>query len=268
MIRSHFGIEKNPFAGETSVLLPQQEDILETLKVHCQQDGFCLVMGQPGTGKSKVRELLCKLDSKRLRIVSVQRTMHTYSNTIRILCEAFGIEYSGTHYKCERRLIEEAFSLKQTGRSVVTVMDDAHLLEIETLRKLRLLFEDFPNNHNLVLFAQPQLLHLLSLKTHEDIKSRITYSVTTLRLGPEDMEKFLLHELDACGLAHTTLSPEALGLLIRSADGIIRKARNLTLAALLEAVRARKRVVDLENVNRILRQPHWRQDLDMEGAAV
>ena len=266
MIRAHFGIERNPFAQENPTLLPKQEDILETLKVHCNQGGFCLVMGQPGTGKSLVRERLCKMDHhKRLRLVSVQRTMHTYSNTLRILCEAFGIEYSGTHFKCERRLIDEAFALKQNGRSVVTVIDDAHLLDIETLRRLRLLFEDIPHNHNLILFGQPQLLYTLSLKTHEDIKSRITYSVTTVKLGPDDMEQFLLREFDACGLAQSTLSPEALGLLVRSTDGILRKARNLGLACLLEAVRARKRVIDLENVNRVLRQPHWRQDLDMEG---
>ena len=86
-----------------------------------------------------------------------------------------------------------------------------------------------------------------------------------MKLGPDDMERFFLRELDACGLSQSTLSPEALGLLVRSAEGILRKARNLGLACLLEAVRARKRVVDLENMNRVLRQPHWRQDTDMEG---
>ncbi len=110
------------------------------------------------------------------------------------------------------------------------------------------------------------MLYALSLKTHEDIKSRITYSVTTVKLGPDDMEQFLLRELDACGLPYSTLSPEALRLLVRSADGILRKARNSGLGCLLEAVRARKRVIDLENANRVLRQPHWRQDTDMEGA--
>jgi type II secretory pathway predicted ATPase ExeA len=153
--------------------------------------------------------------------------------------------------------------MKQAGRMIVTVIDDAHLLEIDTLRKLRLLFEDFPHNHNLILFGQPQLLSALSLKAHEDIKSRITYSVTTQKLGPDDMEAFLLGQLDACGLSHSTLSPEALGLIVRSCEGLLRKARNLTLGCLLEAVRARKRVVDLEIVNRVLRQPHWREDTDM-----
>jgi type II secretory pathway predicted ATPase ExeA len=47
--------------------------------------------------------------------------------------------------------------MKQAGRMIVTVIDDAHLLEIDTLRKLRLLFEDFPHNHNLILLSPAAL---------------------------------------------------------------------------------------------------------------
>ena len=33
------------------------------------------------------------------------------------------------------------------------IIDDAHYMPIECLRKLRLLLEDFPKNHNLILIA-------------------------------------------------------------------------------------------------------------------
>jgi type II secretory pathway predicted ATPase ExeA len=83
---------------------------------------------------------------------------------------------------------------------------------MDTLRRLRLLFSDFPHTHNLILFGQPQLLSNLSLGVYEDIKSRITYSVCTLKLGPDDMEQFLLAQMDHCGLAHSVISPEAMVL--------------------------------------------------------
>jgi MSHA biogenesis protein MshM len=41
---------------------------------------------------------------------------------------------------------------------LASIIDDAHLMEIKSLHRLRLLFEDFPKNHNLVLVAQPQIL--------------------------------------------------------------------------------------------------------------
>jgi type II secretory pathway predicted ATPase ExeA len=41
------------------------------------------------------------------------------------------------------------------------IIDDAHLMDVSALRRIRLLFEDFPKNHCLVLVAQPELLSRL-----------------------------------------------------------------------------------------------------------
>ena len=50
-------------------------------------------------------------------------------------------------------------------------------MDVDALRRLRLVFEDFPKNHNLILFAQPELLSKLPLAVNDDLKSRVTYSV-------------------------------------------------------------------------------------------
>ena len=47
-----------------------------------------------------------------------------------------------------------------------------------------------------------------------------------------------------------------------SAEGLLRRARNLCLSALIEAVRDQTRTVDLKQVNQVLLQPHWRKDYD------
>ena len=49
MIRSFYGLTHNPFDARDLQLLPQQQEIHDTLKVHCQQGGLCLVLGAPGT---------------------------------------------------------------------------------------------------------------------------------------------------------------------------------------------------------------------------
>jgi hypothetical protein len=43
------------------------------------------------------------------------------------------------------------------------ILGDAHLMDMANLRKLRLLFEDFPKNHNPVLLGRPNLLAALDL---------------------------------------------------------------------------------------------------------
>lgn len=61
-----------------------------------------------------------------------------------------------------------------------------------------------------------------------------------------------LAQLDRAGLGRNTFSPEALALIVRSAEGLLRRTRNLCLSALIEAVRDQVRAVDLKQVNRVL----------------
>jgi MSHA biogenesis protein MshM len=265
MIRSYFGLKENPFA-QPHQLLEHQQPIFDTLKVHCQQGGLCLVLGQPGIGKSTLKNQLQNHDPKRLLTPTIGRTLHTYTNTLRILCQSFGIEDSGNDFTSEKRLLEEAYRLNGQGKMLAPIIDDAHLLEIQGLRKLRLLFEDFPKNHNLILIGQASLMNNLHLSVNEDIKSRITFSVIIPRLNPDQIQAFLWAELDAVGLPHSTFSEEALGLLVRSSDGVLRRARNLTLACFLEAVRDQTKSIELKQVNRVLLQPHWRADSDLLSA--
>lgn len=263
MIRSHFGLESNPFDGENITLLPHQQTVFDTLQVHSRQGGLCVVMGEPGTGKSVIKSAITGLDKKTFITPTVSRTLHNYPGILRILCAALEIDPGARSEKNEKLLIEAAFRINAKGRMLVPVIDDAHLLELDCLRHLRLLFEDFPKNHNLVLLAQPPLMNNLRLSAHEDIRSRITYSVMLSRLNPDDIKSFIFEQLDRIRLAHSTFSDDALALIVRSSEGILRRVRNLCISAMLEAVRDRTRVIGLEQVNRVLMQPHWRQERDL-----
>ena len=62
-------------------------------------------------------------------------------------------------------------------------------------------------------------------------------------------------------LTPTLLSTE---LIIRWADGVLRRCRNLCLSAMLETVRARAgKTIDIDVVNRVLLQPHWQNQVDL-----
>lgn len=265
MIRSHFGLQLNPFDDPEPVLLAHQQQVFDTLKVHARQGGLCLVMGEPGTGKSVIKDAIKRHDQKRMITPAVARTLHTYSNTLHILCEAFAIEAKGRDPKRERLLIEAAWKANHEGKMLVPLIDDAHLLDIQCLRKLRLLLEDFPKNHNLVLVAQPAILRSLTLSVNEDIRGRVTFSALLPRLNPDDMRSFIFDQLDRVALAHSSFSDDALELIVRSSEGILRRTRNLCISALIETVRDRKQTVGLDQVNRVLMQPHWRTDHDMEA---
>jgi len=132
MIRSHFGLEQNPFSLDNLSLLAHQQEIFDTLRVHCQQGGLCVVVGEPGTGKSIIKQALCKHDPKRMITPVVNRTLHTYNGTLRILCEAFQIDTEGLSHSCESRLIQEGQRINHQGKMLVPIIDDAHLMDVDS----------------------------------------------------------------------------------------------------------------------------------------
>jgi len=257
MIQSHFGITRAPFTGEEQPLLQAQKDILEHLRVHCHQRGLCIVAGSPGTGKTVLRKAFAQSGDRRI-CPHITRTMHTYSNTLRILCGSLAIEYEGGDLKCEKQVIEQAHALHRQGKAIALTIDDAHLMPPQHLRKLRLLLEDTPGNYAVILFAQTELLAKLALAVNEDLRSRVSYSALLHPLTPEDIEAFVLRELDHCGLAHSRIDSAALHLIAASCGGILRHAVNLTTAALVQTVRSQTTTVTTAHVNTALMQPHWR----------
>ena len=71
------------------------------------------------------------------------------------------------------------------------------------------------------------------------------------------------NKLDRVGLGHNTFTERAVDLIVRSADGVLRKARNLCVGCMIEAVRSANKTIDIENVNRVLLQPHWQKENDL-----
>ena len=101
-------------------------------------------------------------------------------------------------------------------------------------------------------------MHYLSLSTNKDIKSRITYSAIIKPLNNDDLERYIIKELETAKMGINTFDEEAMALTIRSSEGNLRLCRNLCLASLIEAARETKKVVSITHVNNVLVQPHWR----------
>lgn len=255
MINAIWGIANAPFQREKLSLLSQQKNVFDIIKIHAQQGGFSVMIGEPGVGKTVLREHIEQLNNEReCTVVSCSRTLHTYRQIVWQLAESIKLET--TEKNIEKDLIQEAFVRER--KTLYILIDEAHLLDLSVLRKLRLLFERFPKNHNLILFGQPELMHYLSLSTNKDIKSRITYSAIIKPLNDDDIERFIVKELEAAKMGINSFDEGALSLIVRSAEGNLRLCRNLCLASLIEAARETQKIVTITHVNNVLVQPHWR----------
>ena len=93
---------------------------------------------------------------------------------------------------------------------------------------------------------------------NKDIKSRITYSAHIVGQNDDDMERYIVNELEAVRMGINTFDPAAIELIIRSAQGNLRLCRNLCYGSLIEASRETQKIVTITHVNNVLVQPHWR----------
>jgi type II secretory pathway predicted ATPase ExeA len=257
MIKSIHGVTNEPFNRNKLALLAQQKEILDIINIHAQQGGFSVVAGEPGVGKTVLKEHIELLDNQRdITVASCARTLHTYWQILTQLADSFKLEVA--EKSLEKELIKAAYNHIKQRKTLYILVDEAHLLDMQVLRKLRLLFEQFPKMHNLVLFGQRDLFHYLSLNVNQDIKSRITYSATIKPLNNDDMERYIVKELEAARMGINTFDPAAIELILRCAQGNLRLCRNLCYGSLIEAARETKKVVAITHVNSVLVQPHWR----------
>ena len=257
MIKSIFATTKEPFMREGLSLMSQQKHISDIIKIHAGQGGFSVIIGEPGVGKSVLREHIEGWGNERdTTTVSLSQTMHTYVNILKQL--ALSLTLDVPTKELETALIKAAFEHIRQRKTLYILIDEAHLLHMDVLRKLRLLFERFPKKHNLVLFGQPDLLHYLSLNVNQDIKSRITFSQAIKPLNDDDLERYIIKELKAVKMGINTFDNGAIEVIIRSSAGNLRLCRNLCYASLIEACREAKKIVTITHVNQVLIQPHWR----------
>jgi len=257
MIKGTFGLTKEPFFRADRALLPQQQEAMEMIRIHAQHGGFSVVVGHPGVGKSVIREHLEQLGKGRdTVVVSFTQTLHTYLTILKQLAES--LQLSVAMKDLERELIQAAYRHVQSQKTLYIVIDEAHLLDVMILRKLRLLFERFPKKHNLVLLGHPELMYRLSMMCNEDIKSRISYSKHLLPLNDEALAQFIIDELAAVGLGANTFDEAALQVVLRAVQGNLRLCRNLCYASLIATCLDHQRLCKVSHVNAALLQPHWR----------
>ena len=96
MIKTTFGLTQQPFCREKPALLPQQAEIIEMLKVHAQHGGFSVIVGQPGVGKSVIREQIESWRGRETLVAAMTQTLHTYMPMLKQLALSVELEASVT----------------------------------------------------------------------------------------------------------------------------------------------------------------------------
>jgi len=167
-------------------------------------EGFIMVTGQPGTGKTTLAETFLKdVDTTRVSAKRIAVSGLEANDLLRAVAYAYGIEASGLDKATLRHRIQQYFVLQeQRGRRALLIIDEAQGLPPSSLEELRLLADlqaGLRPLMQLFLVGQESLRDLMSTPGMNQFQQRIIATCHLKPLGLRETRAYIKHRLWQAG---------------------------------------------------------------------
>lgn len=211
-----------------------------------QGEGFIVVTGSPGTGKTMLIKALFQSLPQQSIVAGLMVTSQVGAeDTLRIISATFGLSYDGDDKATLLRNLERFFKDKsKEGKRVLLVVDEAQNLPLQSLEELRMLSNFEISGRPLFqafLLGQEEFCLALQSDRMAQIRQRViaTYHLRPLTL--EETQAYILHRLKQAGWQLDPRFSEAGFSLIHEFTGGIPRVINtlcdrLLLFAYLEEI--------------------------------
>jgi len=252
-LQAHYGFTLMPFGRS---LAPQMLHRHASHAEAAARIGWCIsegalgvVTGEVGAGKTvAVRAALGGLDTSRTTVIYQGNP----AVGARGLYAGIVLALGGTPRYQKSMLIPQTAELlaaeeHERGRTVVLVLDEAHLLDVDQLEELRLLTNADMDSHSpfaCLLVGQPTLRRRIKLGTFAALDQRIALRYAMTGMDAAETKTYLVHHLKLAGRADTLFSDDAAELIHQVSRGLPRAVNNLAVQALVAAFAANKSIVD------------------------
>lgn len=234
-----------------------------------QGEGFVLVTGTPGTGKTMlVKSLIKNLNKDKLLIGLMMTSQVGPEDTLRMVATTFGFQNlfndkAGLLASFEKFIIEKA----REGRRLLLIVDEAQNLPKQSLEELRMLTNLDANGSpvfQVFLVGQSELQRTINSADMEQLKQRI---VSTFQLVPLDLEEtreYILFRLQTAGWKGTPeFAPGVFELIHEFTAGIPRRINTLCDRFLLFGYLEELGLLDEENLQKVIAEV--KEELLMEN---
>jgi general secretion pathway protein A len=228
-----------------------------------RKEGFMLLTGWPGTGKTTLcRDLFDKLDPAKYKSALVFNPFLNGLEVLQALLTEFGVAYVAGASRNDLLNALNRFLLDQlaAGRTCVAVFDEAQHMSTEFLEQIRVLSNLETAEEKLiqiVLVGQPELLARIKMPGMAQLNQRISVRSRLTHLNPDETKRYIYHRLEVAG-AHgrVNFSNRAIGRIHRASQGIPRGINTICDHALLAGYVDRTRDLDLRQVKQAIASLH------------
>jgi len=223
-----------------------------------QGEGFIVITGRPGTGKTLlVKQLVSMLNKAKVVLAVIVSSQLNADDLLKTISSTFNLNFKGLDKATllaglERFFIEQAMQ----GKKVLLVVDEAQNLSFEALEELRMLsnfemagkplFQTF-------LIGQNQLLEKLYLPEMEQLKQRIVATCQIKPFDEQETKDYIIFRLAKAGWKQNPkFGEDSFPLIARYAQGIPRKINALCDRVLLFGYISELQVIDSGVVQQVI----------------
>ncbi|MCU7808062.1 MAG: AAA family ATPase [Candidatus Thiodiazotropha sp. (ex Semelilucina semeliformis)] len=282
MFESFYGLSANPFrlSADEGFRYAHRSYVKawSYLKYALEQaEGFVLITGRPGTGKTTlIRDILSELDDSSLIAVNLVTNQFQSEELLRMVALDFGFEAQDFNKATLlTRISDYATQQHAEGRRVIIIVDEAQNLTDNGLEELRLISNLQVGNQSLFqvfLIGQEELRSLIYGQGLENIKQRILASCRVEPMDVQQTQGYIEHRLGVVGWDHDPeFSEQIFPLIQQLTHGVPREVNHIAGRLLLYGALEEKHQLDEDDlwvvVNELNKEQRMGFDLEDQLAA-
>lgn len=224
-------------------------DTLGRLAYAADKQLFAVVTGDAGCGKSTlIRRFVSSLPSKDYMVMYLSDSKLTPRWFYKGMLDQLGIDARFYRGDAKRQLQKEVEIIRGVHKKkAICILDEAHLLEKETIEEFRFLLNyqfDSESPMALVLVGQTELWDKLKLQRYAAVRQRIDVNCVLRHLDRSETELYIRSHLTYAGGRQDLFTDRALNAIQQGSAGIPRMINRICEKSLMYASQQGKRLID------------------------